>query len=518
MDRISQLPIHILHRILSNLSQKQSIRTCILSKSWRHVGSTRPKIEFLEEFFNGDKQSFLSVIDSTLQRYLDQNLSVHQFIICMWALDPQSISLLEKWIPILVRIMRVKTFHLCFNSERSDYFDLPSIVFQSQTLENLHLERCLLREKSIDSVRLNNLQTVRLDRVRIKEETFEKILSSCPLIEKVSLFGCNGLKTICVFKPRNLKHFAFGDYYELNKEQDPSLSIKIDSPSVRTIQIAGCSNWNQQFNYFPNLESLFLNRVKLSSDSFEFFSSKYLPCLECFTIDSCYGFEICYLNLSGSVKYLTIRNLEKKPIDAVIEAPNIVEFVYEGEIPELSLSFKADSPDWKSNIILCSYSDFDNNASSWFNKLICLLRSLSESKITLKLVHHRRTNRPIIQAVPSSLLLSDVDYRCFYQPVEVVHLSLSGYFSSSSFPAFLNCLFCVCHPKYVSQHSYSYATTDWEREDKELNESLLQILVMETEMRRYFWPRDLEDICWVEALDKIGQKQNVVWIQLKWRE
>ncbi|KAL6539730.1 hypothetical protein OROHE_011501 [Orobanche hederae] len=522
-DRISELPQPLLYQILSFLSQKEAIQTCILSRSWRYIGSTRPKIEFLEDCFNGNTEKFLSALDETLRRY--QNLPVQEFIVWMWVLDSESVSLLNKWIPILVLNKGLQTFHLCFHSQQSEYFDLPSVVLHSESLENLHLERCNLKKNSVDGVVPMRLRTLCLVEVYISTEIFEKILSGCPLIENVSVSGCWGLRTIKVGKPcNNLKHFEFKDGYELYKEEDPHLSIWIDSPTIRTIRIMGCRNfYRHRNNCLPHLKSLFLNRVQLSSESFVFFSSNYLPSLECLTLDSCYGFKECYLYLSDSVKYLTIKNLKKKTdIKADIHAPKIVEFVYEGEIPNLTVSFKTYSIYWKSNIILSSYSDFDNDPSSWFSKLGDLLMALSESETSLKLVHHRRRNQHNIKDVPLALLSPDV----LCEPVVAVeHLVLRGYFSSSSFPALLNLLFRTCHPKYIGTYLYANAATEWEREDKELNECLRDFLLLKKEMKQCFWLQDLEEVSVVEASDDENIVQNYhpdknkkVCFRLRWRE
>ncbi|CAA0833996.1 F-box/LRR-repeat protein [Striga hermonthica] len=151
-DRISQLPIPILHHILCSLSQKEALRTCVLSKQWRHIGSTRPNLDFSEERFNdtqemsasvncssilqhilyqlcrpwshrgstrpnlnssgSTEQNFFSVVNQTLQGYLDRNFSIHKLYLDFSRPDsPPAVSLLDKWIP-MIAALSIKSFKL----------------------------------------------------------------------------------------------------------------------------------------------------------------------------------------------------------------------------------------------------------------------------------------------------------------------------------------------------------------------------------------------------------------------
>ncbi|KAK6122785.1 hypothetical protein DH2020_043483 [Rehmannia glutinosa] len=234
MDRISELPEGILHHILSFLSQKEAVQTCVLSKSWRYIWSTRPKIEFHEDCFNGNKETFMSTLDKTLQGYHDQKLCIQEFRVDMWVDHSKSMSLLEKWISRVVINMRVKTFNLYMLSHKCEYFDLPSVVFKAESLQKLYLHRCKLSQNPLDKVLFKHLQTLTLTLVYIEDETFEKIISCCPLIEKLYLNSCIGLKTVRVNKGCNLKDFVWLMY---NIQKD--LIVEINAPTLETIKIVG---------------------------------------------------------------------------------------------------------------------------------------------------------------------------------------------------------------------------------------------------------------------------------------
>ncbi|GER44211.1 F-box family protein [Striga asiatica] len=106
--RISELPQPLLHNIVAFLSQDDATKTCVLSKSWRSIGPTRPKIEFNEACYEGNHEKFLSHLDKTLQVYNDREICLQEFILSVRNINANSVSLLEKWVPIILLEMGVK--------------------------------------------------------------------------------------------------------------------------------------------------------------------------------------------------------------------------------------------------------------------------------------------------------------------------------------------------------------------------------------------------------------------------
>ncbi|KAK6138612.1 hypothetical protein DH2020_027637 [Rehmannia glutinosa] len=406
MDRISELPQAILHHILSFLSQDEAAETSLLSKSWNYVWSTRPNIEFREKWFHGDKEKFMSVLNKTLQGYHDQNLCVHEFLVEMSRVDSEIVLLLEKWIPRVVLNMGVKKFSLYNYSKIAVYFDLPSVVFEAKALQKLYLYGCKLNPKPLDKVLFKHLKTLSLEQAYITDETFEKIISSCHLIEYVILDRCEGLRTIKV----NENHKYLKDF-QLKEVHD--VSIEIDAPTLETFKIVCNVKWFHQHNYFPHLKSLYLYMVRLSSKSFDFFSCNF-PCLEELRVYLCYGFKQFRL-ISRSIKHLGICGTEEQSIKATIDTPNIVEFEYEGDIPR-SLSFTTTFSEWKSKIYLITSHA---SSSSWFLKLY---DSLSQSEISLNLFQQYPPDRVVVEPDIDNIY---GDGLCKPVVVEDLHLNFS---------------------------------------------------------------------------------------------
>ncbi|KAL3634938.1 hypothetical protein CASFOL_021992 [Castilleja foliolosa] len=470
IDRLSQLPQPILHSILSLLSQEDAVRTSVLSKSWRYIWHGRLNVEFRYDDTWHKKTKFRSFLDKTLQRYLDQNLSLQKFLvdICHYEVD---FVLLQKWIPIVIMHMGVRSFTLIFHRTSNIVFPLPLVVFQSESLVELYLTRCdLIILKSTYNVMLKNLQTLLLHDVYITDEIFEKIILGCPLIENLDLFNCIGFKSIKLRKHCNIKKFRCMAPNEI--------IVEIENPqTLESFHIRKCRDWffRNRNTHFPHLQSLNLHSVQLP-ETFDNFSS-FFPCLNELILDSCPGLKEFRLS-SSSIKRLTIRTDRINPgkrIKAFIDTPNILYFEYSGHGFLPSIKFTTTSKVWKSQISLWYMLEpSDNDATSWFLKLNKLLNALSQSHITLRLAPN----------VYEKLYIND-SYGGFYKPVVVEHLRLWGFYSSYFDPAILNCFFRIFRPRYI-QMDYGLAKCN-------LAEYISKLIPGETGCY-YSWLQDLEEI------------------------
>ncbi|KAK6158230.1 hypothetical protein DH2020_005544 [Rehmannia glutinosa] len=432
-------------------------------------------------------------MDKTLQRYHDQKLRIQKFLVLWtWKVDSKFVSLLEKWIPRVVIDMGVKTFNISiplYSSFKSTLVDLPSVVFHAKYLEHLYLSGYKLN--FIDNVHFERLQRLSLTRVYIAEETFEKIMSSCPLIDFLLLHRCEGLKTIKVNKHRNLKEFSYSHYMYGD-------SIEIDfSTSVETIKIVGHAKWYHQRKYFPHLKSLCLEFVQCSSLSFD---SCNFPNLRDLSIGPCFGLKQLQLS-NHSIKHLTLSHICDKSFRAAIDAPNIVKFDYRGNFPE-SISFAAttSSDGWKSNISV-DLGDNVNASSSWFLNLNKLLNAVSQSEISLHLYLYDRTKNQQIEDDPPPAEDTIIYVGGLYEStivVESLNLRLQRHLFSS-LSAVINGLFRICRPrKIIGLNWFANAQKKWNRECNQVIEFLIEIL------RKY-----VEELC-LEVFDEKEKEWHYV--------
>ncbi|CAA0833921.1 F-box/LRR-repeat protein [Striga hermonthica] len=588
VDRISQLPIPILHHILCFLSQKEAVRTCILSKQWRHIGSTRPNLQFSEEwfddsseklinnaqkkfvpvvvvdrttlqrcrdkerskrhrilsvllcrpwrrnngstrpnldssqkffkFFNGTQQNFVSVVDRTLQRYLDQNLSIHKLHLHLSSPNSRPVvSLPDKWVPILAAL-NIKALELTFLSYTLPYYDLPSAVFES--LEELHLRKCRLRPA--ESVRFKSLRSLTLEQVQVDGGIFDTNMLGSPLLRRLVINSCWELRIVRVSGSEaaspGFKHFELCDSKKIGGR-----SIEIDVPNLETVSIR--APWrlcHRQSALWFSLTRLSLNSVILSSELFDVLSFG-CPTLASLALDNCSGFEEFHL-ASDSVKFLRIstRNIPLKGV--TICAPNILSFTFNAGIPQVPDTFsiaKTISKECYSYVILSSSceDDPDFDVNLWFYKLRRLLKALRGSRISLILHMNGGPLDVPCSAVDCSHLLSN------RPPVVVEDLTLNTRKcrTPSWYSGFMNGLFRVCRPRLI-----------WGCRNSRLLEFHINILLANKspETEPYSWQHQLEQVH-VKTIDgKIWQLvqwtnqselrnrtyDRIMCLNLKWRD
>ncbi|XP_012833381.1 PREDICTED: F-box/LRR-repeat protein 13-like [Erythranthe guttata] len=460
IDRISELPQCILQRILYFMSQEDAVRTSVLSKSWREIWCTRPNLDLSDATFKGNNGEFISVLENTLRRYCEQRLSLDECSLSCTSFDSTSVSLIEKWIP-LITSAGVKNFRLSIVPAHFGHVKLPSVVFETESLRDLHVERFILDQKAIEkTVLFKHLKKLRLEQVCIHDRIFQKIISSCPLIETMFLKSCNTIRSIKASNLRRLKDFYFSSWSD---EED--CSIEIYPTSIETIQIESGNILLHQGSNFLNLTSLFLDHVTLSS--LDHFSSCKFPSLENVAILYCNGLE---------------ESLEESHLH--IDAPNISTFGYHGLLIP-SISFATTSTEWSSCLYLLMRSD----PSFWLLKLHKLLDSLRQSEISVTIHQFRMNDEDIFQE--NLDLVQDI--KGGNKPaVPLEDLKLQG--DLSYFSPLLNGLFCICRPRKIGAINYMNA------------ESVLKNLMQGEngnyqDQLRQLWLPDLEEVS-LEIYDK----------------
>ncbi|KAL3634874.1 hypothetical protein CASFOL_021928 [Castilleja foliolosa] len=272
-------------------------------------------------------------------------------------------------------------------------YPLPLAVFQSESLVELHLQRCNL-----------------------------KILKSTDNFHK---------------------HHNLTDIY---CSVDDQTIIEIENThTLESVRIVNDRNWFVHYKnmHFPHLKYLDLYNVQLPADIFDNFSS-FFPCFNESILNFCDGLKEFLLS-SSSIKRLIVKMDYGDRIKAFIDTPNILYFEYSGHGFLPSIKFATTSNEWKSEISLWyKLKRSDKDATSWFLKLNKLLKALSQSRTTLKI--NRRNNK--------KLHIKDSDGG-LYKPVAVDHLKLLEHLPSSPDPTILNCFLRICRPWYIHMDRYS---------------------------------------------------------------
>ncbi|KAI0529664.1 hypothetical protein KFK09_002218 [Dendrobium nobile] len=257
-DRISCLPDSVLQSILAMMPLKSAIRTDVLSQKWRNLWkyslSTATNLDFDGDFaHNLSAKEFVETVNRYLLMNESKKLETFHLVFCPFDLFASDI---ERWIRFAtgkgVRYLDIdlsQGFRNPVDGEFTDGrvpFELPSSLFDCDSLIELSLSRCML----ISPLNLRNfggLQSLSISHSNINEEMLQSILTECSLLEILSLRSCQQLGAINITVPDlKLKRLTIGDCFI-------SDLLEIDAPKLQSLHYFGrlCSETN-----FTNILSL----------------------------------------------------------------------------------------------------------------------------------------------------------------------------------------------------------------------------------------------------------------------
>ncbi|KAL8524862.1 hypothetical protein ACS0TY_014466 [Phlomoides rotata] len=193
------------------------------------------------------------------------------------------------------------------------------------------------------------------------------LLSSCPLIEDLVLPDCK-----CFTKVQNSPH---------NNDLTTKRRMLALTPSFEIVKQYNLGSGVDNLFEFHKLKRLFLEKVKISTQFFSDFSSKF-PCLKNLVVHYCSGYKEIQIH-SPSLE--TISFAQKSVLKANFDVPNIRKFSFSGSRSLLpSLAFQKVSRKWESDISICC----EKPSSSWFFNLNKLLANFCSSTIYLSIDFH----------------------------------------------------------------------------------------------------------------------------------
>ncbi|KAJ1691695.1 hypothetical protein LUZ63_015850 [Rhynchospora breviuscula] len=201
IDHISNLPNPILHHILSFLSTKEAVRTCVLSKRWVNLWVFLPSLVLDSK---GNESNFEKFVDCVFRRR--ESLHLDSFKISYNG-DPK---ILKKW---LLHALKFQPKSLSVVSTILP-LALPGAVFRCESLEELVLDMPYLEFESMPALRprsisLSHLRRLKIDAVvRLGNDSINRLMFGCPLLEELSIAGCE-LESLMISSDV-LKHLYIG--------------------------------------------------------------------------------------------------------------------------------------------------------------------------------------------------------------------------------------------------------------------------------------------------------------------
>ncbi|OIT29466.1 PREDICTED: putative F-box/FBD/LRR-repeat protein At5g56810 isoform X1 [Nicotiana attenuata] len=202
-DYFSQLPDDILPSILAHLPIHDAVRTSVLSRRWKYLFASMPRLNLrcldMSGVYSANhsccpccQQKFLKGVNKILQLYSGRTVAHIEMVFCYGRKLPTELDQLMCSISRLgVERLRL-TFH-SYNKSIPFIFSLE-LLSQTSSLKHLFLNNCIVQP----SIKVNFLRTLTLERVFLPKERFEAILSSCLNLEQLTLKFCSLPGKICV--------------------------------------------------------------------------------------------------------------------------------------------------------------------------------------------------------------------------------------------------------------------------------------------------------------------------------
>ncbi|GJN14416.1 hypothetical protein PR202_gb01239 [Eleusine coracana subsp. coracana] len=173
-DRLSLLPDDLLHNIMSFLTARQAVQTCVVSRRWRNLWRSMPCLNVDQREFNPTAEPenwtfdktpetvrFLNFVDNLLMLHRAESLDTFRFHFSNWHGREVADQCLCRGIECCPRVLE-----FCYSYDNSNY-ELPPLGSSSCRLRRLHLAGIYLSKNFVLHLR-----------------------SGCPVLEDLELEGC----------------------------------------------------------------------------------------------------------------------------------------------------------------------------------------------------------------------------------------------------------------------------------------------------------------------------------------
>ncbi|XP_062078535.1 putative F-box/LRR-repeat protein At4g15060 [Humulus lupulus] len=334
-DRISKLPDTVIVHILSFRLTEDVVRTCLLSKRWKFMWYSVPKLFFSDSSDTGpDSQKFYNYIDNCLEHrkkgmYFIVDSAIASFKLQMYYCYRRSKARrLDKWLDFAVE-NKVKELSLRLWPEKDN----------------------------------------------VKNDVLSKSLLDCPSLEKLLLTSCHDLS---IDNPLQLRssslkfmQILFSISLQVEAVNLESLLLRDNPVCFEKIKFSACKA-------IRNLKLEFCRWSMPDHSSFADLISNF-PLLENLTLENCYGMSrLGHLKISGQhLKCFNFKNSfdEDNVIKAITikSAPKLASFHYDGNM-DCSISVES------SNLLNGKFvlrKDYSKHDTDLFIQMVNFLMNLN---------------------------------------------------------------------------------------------------------------------------------------------
>ncbi|XP_078153509.1 F-box/LRR-repeat protein At4g14103-like [Carex rostrata] len=249
IDRMSSLPDDICKYILSFLSTREAVQTCILSKKWINTWASVSDLKFdINEFIDDDMEE-LELVENSEDMAVE--LVTKFELLVKSVLEKREISCVntfQLWLDLgvfwpctqvvpdcICDAMKLKPREFSVKLRSWENLNLNTdLIFTCASLIHLQLHLCSLHDRFVamepNSINLPCLKTLNLYGVIMSDDSLKKLLLGCHVLEELVLerFYIEGIIKIC---SNTLKMLVLCNDYD-------AMRLQISTPNLMFLVIS----------------------------------------------------------------------------------------------------------------------------------------------------------------------------------------------------------------------------------------------------------------------------------------
>ncbi|RWR88403.1 putative F-box protein [Cinnamomum micranthum f. kanehirae] len=240
VDRLSSLPDHLIHHILSFFDTKHVILLGVLSSRWRDLSTSVPNLHFNYSLDFDDEDYFVRFVDRAL--LVNSSPNIHKFQLSWLPYNKEYVSHVDAWLRFAMRkgIQQLDFSFPCIY----DSYELPSWFLNCETLVSLTLRNCWIGVSKL--VNFTNLTVLYLHYVKLRVGFVEDLLKGCPLLEELTICSSSFVHVkICTSSSLQLKRLKIKGGY--------TLRVNVEAPNLQVLKFSSGTFGKFSFKAMPFL-------------------------------------------------------------------------------------------------------------------------------------------------------------------------------------------------------------------------------------------------------------------------